>query len=230
MLASLLAHLGPIGPLHRTALAGAFASWWHASRPDLSSLIHSGYAGLVDGWLLEVRGGLERVPDPTTGKARRPSAAERRTVYEHPVVRALMPGFADDLRAADAAVAAAEDPDEEMGDKDRKAALKAARARLSQLEADVFPTADVLPGGSRLERERWAVRSLGGERDFVLGVLCDRLMGELEQQLQRRRGQLHDRYRKWEEKYALSLAAVEAASEAARSRMWDVMRDMGYAN
>jgi type I restriction enzyme M protein len=102
-------------------------------------------------------------------------------------------------------------------------------ARLSQLEADVCPASDVLPGGSRLERERWALRSMGGERGFVHGVLRDRLKVEIEQQLPCRRGQLRDRYRTWEEKYAVSLTE-EAASAAARTQMWDMMRDMGYTD
>ncbi|MGW0333539.1 N-6 DNA methylase [Streptomyces sp. NPDC003011] len=230
LLASLLAQLTAIGPLDRHGLAGAFASWWHASRTDVSCLMHNGYAGLVDGWLQEVRGRLEPMLDPATGKARRPSAAERRTVYEHPVVGALIPGFAAELRAADSAVAAAEPPDGESANSASKARLRSARARLSQLEADLCPPSDALPGGSRLERERWALRCLGGERDLVHGVLRDRLKAELMHQLQQRRSQLHERYRKWEDKYAVSLAATEAESAAARAKMWETLHDMGYAD
>jgi hypothetical protein len=40
---------------------------------------------------------------------------------------------------------------------------------------------------------------------------------------------LRDRYRTWEEKYAVSLTE-EAASAAARTQMWDMMRDMGYTD
>jgi type I restriction enzyme M protein len=230
LLASLLAQLSTIGPLDRHGLAGAFASWWHASRPDVSSLMHNGYAGLVDGWLQEVRGRLEPMPDPSTKKARRPSAAERRTVYEHPVVRALIPGFAAELRAADSAVSTAEPPDGETASSASKAQLRTARAQLSQLETGLCPPPDALPGGSRLERERWALHSLCGERDLVHGVLRDRLKAELTHQLQQRRSQLHDRYRKWEEKYAVSYVATEAASAAASAKMWEALRGMGYAD
>ncbi len=230
LLASLLAQLSANGPLDRYGLAGAFASWWHASRPDVSSLMHNGYAGLVDGWLQEVRDRLEPMLDPSTGKARRPSAAECRTAYEHPVVRALIPGFAAELRAADSAVSLAEPPDGESASSASKARLRAARARLSQLETDLCPPSDALPGGSRLERERWALHSLGGERDLVHGVLRDRLQAELTHELRQRRSQLHERYRKWEEKYAVSYVATEAASAAASAKMWDVLRDMGYAD
>jgi type I restriction enzyme M protein len=149
------------------------------------------------------------------------------------VVRALIPGFAAELRAADSAVSTAEvpdGPDGETASSRSKARLKAARARLGQLEADLCPPSGALPGGSRLERERWALRCLGGERDLVHGVLRDRLKAELEHQLQQRRSQLHDRYRKWEDKYAVSLAATEAASAAASAKMWEALRGMGYAD
>ncbi|MCX4481798.1 type I restriction-modification system subunit M [Streptomyces cellulosae] len=230
MLASLLNHLGPIGPLDQHALAGAFAAWWHASRPDVSSLVHNGYAGLIDGWLQDVRGRLEPVLDPKTAKWRRPSAAERRAAYAHPVVRALIPEFAAELRDADEAVSAAAGPDAAGESTASRALLRAARARVTQMEAEVCPPPDELPGGSCLERERRDVGARGGDRELVRGVLRDRLQAEIEQRLRLRRGQLHDRYRMWEEKYADSLADVEAASTAASAKMWSLMEEMGYAD
>ncbi|MEU0108382.1 N-6 DNA methylase [Streptomyces sp. NPDC006251] len=230
VLASLLDRLGPIGPLDQHALASAFAAWWHASRPDIFCLVHNGYAGLVDGWLQDVHGRLEPVLDPKTGKPRRPSAAERRSAYEHPVVRALVPEFAAELRAADEAVSAVADSDGQAENTGSRAQLRAARAQVNRLEDELFPSSGALPGGSRLERARQAVGSRDGERELVRGVLRERIQAEVEHRLRLRFGQLHDRYRTWEEKYAVSLAEVQAASDAAGARLWQSLREMGYAD
>ena len=222
--ASLLERLVPVGPLDHDAVAGAFAAWWDASRPDISALAHHGYAEVVDGWLQDVRSRLEPVLDPRTSASRRPSAAERRAVYEHPLVRHLLPGFAAELRAADDAVAAV------SGRKAGKTELRAARLRVEQMEALVCPSADALPGGTRLDRERSALGARHGEGHLVREILYDRLQAEVEQRLRTRREQLHDRYRTWEEKYAESLADLRAASDTAGATLWKHLREMGYAN
>ncbi|MEU6351569.1 class I SAM-dependent DNA methyltransferase [Streptomyces sp. NPDC047072] len=225
MLASLLERLGPVGPLDPDAVAGAFAAWWDASRTDLSALAQHGYPGLVDGWLQEVRYRLEPALDPRTGTSRRPSAAERRAAYEHPVVGGLLPGFAAELRAAEEAVAAAA-----SGGKADRAALRTARAHAEELEAGICPPPDALPGGSRLERERSALEARGGERELVREILRDRFQTEVEDRLRARRGQLHDRYRRWEEKYAESLVAIQAAADASEAALWRRLEEMGYTN
>ncbi|MFD7919714.1 N-6 DNA methylase [Streptomyces sp. NPDC059740] len=226
MRALLLERLGPVGPLDRDAVAGAFDAWWDASRHDISCLAHHGWAGVVDAWLQDVHSRLEPETDARTGKVRRPSAAERRAVYQQPVVTGLLPGFAAELRAADDALTAVTG----LGRGDVKTAVRTARLHVEQLEAEVCPPADVLPGGSRLDRARAALGARGGERQLVREILHARLRDEVEQRLRTRRGQLQDRYRTWEEKYAESLADIRAASDAAGARMWRHLREMGYAD
>lgn len=223
---SLLERLGPVRPLDRDAVAGAFAAWWDASRHDISSLAHHGWAGVVDAWLQDVCSQLEPETDTRTSKVRRPSAAERRAVYQQPVVRGLLPGFAAELRAADDAVTAASGSVRRAD----KTAVRTARLHVEQLEAEVRPSAGALPGGSRLDRARAALGARGGERQLVREILHDRLRDEVEQRLRTRRGELHDRYRTWEEKYAESLTDIRAASDAAGARVWRHLREMGYAD
>ncbi|MEU0341942.1 class I SAM-dependent DNA methyltransferase [Streptomyces bobili] len=183
MLASLQGRLGPIGPLDHDALAGAFATWWDASRHDIASLLHNGYVGLVDEWLQDVRDLVEPIAGPTRARPRRPSAAERRAASDHLLVRALAP----------------------------------------ELTAEPHNIDDTM-------RERRDLGARNGERLLVLGVLRDRLQDEINDRLRRRLVQLHDRYRLWEEKYAVSLAEVQAASDAAGARMWQRLAEMGYTD
>lgn len=183
MLASLQGRLGPIGPLDHDALAGAFATWWDASRHDIASVLHNGYVGLVDEWLQSVRGLVEPVTGPTRPGPRRPSAADRRAASEHPLVRALAPEL----------TAGAHDIDDTV-------------------------------------RERRDLGARHGERVLVLGVLRDRFQDEIDDRLRLRLVQLHDRYRLWEEKYAVSLAEVQAASDAAGARLRQQLVEMGYTD
>ncbi|GAA2633293.1 class I SAM-dependent DNA methyltransferase [Streptomyces axinellae] len=79
-----------------------------------------------------------------------------------------------------------------------------------------------------LTRARDAVRG-DGDREVVLGILRADLAGKLEGHVVRRRRDLVEAYRNWEDKYAVSLRVIEARRAEAAERMEGFLRELGYA-
>ncbi|MEU5189633.1 class I SAM-dependent DNA methyltransferase [Streptomyces klenkii] len=67
-----------------------------------------------------------------------------------------------------------------------------------------------------------------GPRDVVLGILHDDLAGKLDGHVVRRRRELIEAYRLWEDKYAVSLRDIEARRTAAGQRLNGFMEELGY--
>ncbi|MCA6094305.1 type I restriction-modification system subunit M [Streptomyces sp. SCA3-4] len=67
-----------------------------------------------------------------------------------------------------------------------------------------------------------------GPRDVVLGILHDDLAGKLEGHVVRRRRELIEAYRLWEDKYAVSLRDIEARRMDAGQRLNGFLEELGY--
>ncbi|MGW6289806.1 N-6 DNA methylase [Streptomyces sp. NPDC055107] len=204
LFASARHRLVPVGPLDRDAVGSALADWWQATGTDLKILAHHGFRGLVDHWvgdvLMEGRGqaGL--------------SAAERRQVYQHEVVSAILPTFVDELAAAEQALA---DLKELRPTADLRRDQTRAKRAVRVVENSFWGTAPGRRSGDgtpasmpRLARARAALDAQG-DRAVVLGILGRRLADRLDAQLLRRRRELLGSYENWESKYRLSFREIE---------------------
>jgi len=79
----------------------------------------------------------------------------------------------------------------------------------------------------RLHRAR-DVLDNAGKREVVLGILHDDLVTKLEGHVVRRRRELIDTYRVWEDKYAVSLRDIETARAEAAKRLDGFLEELGY--
>ncbi|WP_055547483.1 class I SAM-dependent DNA methyltransferase [Streptomyces sp. NBRC 110028] len=83
---------------------------------------------------------------------------------------------------------------------------------------------------SGLRRARKALaEEAGGERRVVLGILRDDLASKLDGHVVRRRRELVEAYRVWEDKYAVSMREIEARREEAAKRLDGFLEELGYA-
>lgn len=260
LMKSFTEHLGSVGLLDDYALAGAVAGWWYEAKFDLLTLSENGFAGVVNGWVENVETLLAPEQDPKTQKLRNRSGAERRQAYDHKVVAAIAPDFLEELAAADTRKAeldgrwkelnaepeeggdeGAAVPDVPMADAKQLAELahvKRERAKASalvkRLEADFWypwpsdpPKLDEDP--PRLHRARTALSS-DDERRVVLNLLRKDLADKLEGHVLRRRRELAEAYRVWEDKYAVSLREIRAERDRAEAALNRVLAELGYAH
>ncbi|MES4905746.1 MULTISPECIES: class I SAM-dependent DNA methyltransferase [unclassified Streptomyces] len=91
-------------------------------------------------------------------------------------------------------------------------------------EAEVGKSAE-----ARLTRARKALaEETDGERRVVLGILRDDLASKLEGHVVRRRRELVEAYRVWEDKYAVSMREIEARRAEAAKRLDGFLEELGY--
>lgn len=115
------------------------------------------------------------------------------------------------------------------------------KAVAAEEEAAVQDTLDVLAEAppetdadkpTKLPRLTRARRALteeeSGERRVVLGILRDDLAGKLEGHVVRRRRELVEAYRVWEDKYAVSMRDIEARRAEAAKRLEGFLEELGY--
>ncbi|MDJ0379485.1 class I SAM-dependent DNA methyltransferase [Streptomyces sp. G-G2] len=187
------------------------------------------------------------------------TAADRRRALDQPVVRALIPEFLDEVARADAAVAvadaayktalenlAAAQPPTADGDADgedepeertpvtpeelarleevvtrRRKERTAASKKRSALDACFLPN---LRAAAEVAKS-----SEGGAERVVLEVLDADLSARLEAAVASGRRELIAAFRRWAEKYAVSLEALEADSAGAAGEFGDWLKELGYA-
>ncbi|WP_294008073.1 class I SAM-dependent DNA methyltransferase [Streptomyces sp.] len=79
-----------------------------------------------------------------------------------------------------------------------------------------------------LKKARRELAERGGERDVVLGILRADLSNKLDGHVVRRRRELAESYRVWEQKYGLSLREIEGRRVAATEALKGFLRELGY--
>ncbi|WP_421107804.1 N-6 DNA methylase [Streptomyces sp. NEAU-S77] len=277
--------IGGVDVLDEYATAGIIADWWVSARYDLKALAAGGYERVLDGWAETVETMINPVvPDKEDdegdgsgkrGKGRAKSsvsAADKRRALDQPVVRALIPGFLDEVAEADAALAAAD------------AAYKTAVAELAEAQGPSSASgstsdADVEGSGdgdgdedesperepvdpleilrldhmvTRRRKERTAAskrRSAldtrflpelreactkkkaeeGGAQSVVLEVLDGDLSSRLDAAVAAGRRELVAVFRRWAEKYSVSLEELDADSAGAADEFGKWLKELGYA-
>jgi type I restriction enzyme M protein len=241
LITSFTDRLGQVRLLDRFALAGALVSWWHDAKYELLTLSQNGFPGVLDSWVGDVDTLLHPDEDPRTGQTRSRSGAERRQAYAHKAVNAIASSFLTELKQADARKAeldarwselttAPEERDEDLLPSDNSAA----EAERSQVKRSRVHVAAVI---RRLEREfpvelftarAELGRRSGAERQVVLDVLRDDLAKKLDAHVARRRRELADTYRRWEDEYAVSLRDIRAERASSARNLEVFLGELGY--
>ena len=213
--------------LDRFQVTGTVAAWWDEIDYDMRSLANQGFEGLVDSWVASVRASVE---DEESRNGSDP--------MEHPLVEHLLTGYLDRLDALAA----------------RDAELKAQIAEGKRLQEsddpdvdeEEIPTDDEL---TEMRREQRRVRKERREledaflkrleaaradvdadqaRELVLEIERERLAAELERYTTEKRQVLTEALETWWDKYRVSLRELEAERDAAKARLDEFVKELGY--
>jgi type I restriction enzyme M protein len=240
LLYSFGADLLPVGVLDRSQLAGAIAAWWFDAQYDLRSLAQQGFRGVIDRWVASIESAFDE-PEDADAKTVARMRVDQRKARGHRLVPALIPSYVEELEAADSLVAdldarikagspkkstddedEPEEPDETLSPAELrklKAELKTAKAKLSKLRAtfvdELKAAATALPDDEA--------------RELVLQFLKADLRSRMERFVATGRRELVNIYDVWGDKYAVTLADLEARRGLAGVRVATQMRELGYA-
>jgi type I restriction enzyme M protein len=173
---------------------------------------------------------------------------------DQPVVRHLIPEFLEqyaveetEVAAADAAYKEAADalaaaqPSPDDGEEEPVAESPVSPEELARLEAEVAVRRkaraaatkarkgldDRFLGDLTAERDR-ALADEERTREVVLAVLDEDLSGRLDAAVAVGRRELVAVFRRWAEKYAVSLSELEGAGEAAQGELRGWLEELGY--
>jgi type I restriction enzyme M protein len=238
----------PVGVLDEFAVGGVIAGWWVEQRNDLKALAAGGFERVLDGWVAVIEAGMEPAEGDGAGRARKPTATERRSAMDHPVVRQLIPGFLVQLDLAEQVYAAADlayreaeasrlptaddgdegevaiEPRRESAPEEEVERLKKTRAAASKKRNDMLKR--FLPD-LRTARD-WALAS-GETEKHVGAVFEEKLRAELAAVVAGGRRELVARFLGWAEKYEVSLAELEHEGDAAGLEFAGWLKGLGYA-
>ncbi|GAA4552753.1 type I restriction-modification system subunit M [Amycolatopsis samaneae] len=240
LLVSFIEDLLPVGILDRFQLGGAVAAWWFDAQYDLKSLMQQGFRGVIDRWVANIESAFDE-PEDADAKTLARMRADQRKARGHRVVPALIPSYVADLEAVEALVADLDvrikagtpkktaDDDDEVEEPEEnlslaelrklKAELKNAKAKVKKLRAAFV---------AELKRAAVALPDHDA-RDMVLRFLRDDLRARMERFVAVDRRALTDAYKTWGDKYAVTVADIEAQRDAAASRLAAYLKDLGYA-
>jgi type I restriction enzyme M protein len=186
------------------------------------------------------------------------SAADRRRAMDQPVVRHLIPDFLKQYAVAEAEVAAAEAaykeaadavaaayPSSEDGEEDGAAAEETTEPvsleELMRLEAELAFCRKTRATATKKRKaldDRFLPTLMTAAdlvladkhqtQEVVLGVLNEDLTGRLDAAVAVGRRELVSVFRRWAEKYSVSLSELERASEATQEELRNWLEELGY--
>jgi type I restriction enzyme M protein len=226
LLESFVTALTPVGLLDRFQVAGAIASWWGDIQFDLRALASGGFGLVIDGWVTTITTGLY---DKTA----------RGNPLDHPLVRALLPEYLEEIGGAearraelDAAIkAAANSLEGESGDgSEEENALPP--AELATLRKDL----SALKKRAKALEEEFVVKLLAGraqlgpadEAALVVGIARSNLIEHLHAYVSKHRQLVTSTMENWWTKYAITLKTLEGGRDEARVRLDAFLHELGY--
>jgi type I restriction enzyme M protein len=242
LLVSFDAALLPLRVLDEFAITGIVAGWWTDRRYDFKALVAGGVDRVLDGWadnVLALLGPVERA-----GKTTNVSSADRRRALDHPVVPHLLGDFLTELEQAEAEYIEADatykalearatdgDSHDAADDADGEpppTKVELSRARKAKTAANTKrrKVADLFR--ERLRTAVSAAKESGTATTVVLAVFDQDLASRLERHVSAGRDQLVQRYRRWSDKYEVSLSTLEADRAAATGKLDDCLRELGF--
>lgn len=228
LMASFESALIPVGLLDRFKVAGTIAAWWNAAKYDLKALVAGGFDGVVDSWVTTILTALD-------------DDASKGNPLDHKLVRRLLPDLLEEIAAQEGRIAeldgqikagqpaesedeAAEQDDMEvLSAEELKALKKQLNAAKKQLRVQKLSLAQ------RLKAAQTAL-STAEARVFVLAILRDDLIAELDQKVVAQRHTIVTAANNWWDKYRVTLREIQEENVAAASRLTSFLRRLGYAN
>ncbi|GHJ31590.1 hypothetical protein TPA0910_60230 [Streptomyces hygroscopicus subsp. sporocinereus] len=257
LLGSFTEAVGGVGVIDEYTTDGIIADWWMSNRYDLKALAAGGFDRVLEGWVDSVEAMVEPATPGDGGRAASVSGADRRRAMDQPVVGQLIPEFLDEVARADAALADADaayktaleavaeakgDGGEEDGDEAASGSSSAADPEeIARLESVAAQRKKERAAASKKRKDldkrflkdlRAAadvVMAAGGAEGVVLAVLEQDLAARVDAAVAAGRRELIAVFRRWAEKYAVSLAELEAESDSAAGELAEVLRGLGYA-
>ncbi len=231
--------LQPVGVLDRFQLSGAVAAWWFDAQYDLKSLVQQGFHGVIDRWVANIESAFDEPEDADTKTLVR-VRADQRKARKHRLVPALIPSYVEELEVAEALVVNLDarikavtpkktsvDDEEEAEPEEilKPTELRMLRAELSKAKAKVKKLRTAFVAELKV-----AVAALpdGEAREMVLRFLNDDLWVRMEHFVAAGRRALVDAYKTWGDKYAVTLADLEAERDTAAARLTGYLRELGY--
>ncbi|MFF0458498.1 N-6 DNA methylase [Nocardia africana] len=238
LLDSFITTLLPVGVLDRFELAGAVAAWWGEVQYDMKTLAAHDFAGVVEGWVTSIEAAFQ-IDDDGDAKARARQAAERRRAREHRLVPVLLADYLAELDEAEAihteldtrlkAATAPKSDDAEDTDegcesltpgelRKLRAELKEAAKKWRDLEAAFL---------RRLHEEAGRLTN-DQRRDITLGILREDLGCRLEEFINVGRTALLTAYKRWTDKYGITLTDLEVQRDKAAAQLEMYLKELGY--
>ncbi len=229
----------PVGVLDRFQLGGAIAAWWFDAQYDLKSLMQQGFRGVIDRWVSNIESAFDE-PEDADAKTLARLRADQRKARGHRLVPTLIPSYVEELEAAEALVAdldaqiKAGSPKKTADDEDEpdepeeplspaelrklKAELKTVKAKVRKLRATFV--AELRAAAIGLSDDE--------AREMALCFLKADLRARMERFVAARRRELVDALQGWGDKYAVTLADLEAERDAAAARLGSYLKELGY--
>ncbi|MGH3517543.1 MAG: N-6 DNA methylase [Micromonosporaceae bacterium] len=219
----------PIGLLDRFQIAGVIVRWWDANQFDLRTLATHGFGGVIDGWVTTIGTVLE-------------DEKSRTDPLEHRLVPRLVPEYLDELATVeaqraglDSRIQAATTPAGQEYDKpaDEDAEEAFSPAELKRLKAELTTVKE-----RRRKLKTQFLATLDGarsaltvrqEQELVMDIWQEDLITHLELYVATHRRQVIAALANWWDKYAASLADLEAQRDAATAELRTYLKELGYA-
>lgn len=227
LLESFGAALLPTGLLDRYQVAGVIVRWWEANQFDLRTHATHGFGGVIDGWVTTIETTIE---DETA----------KTEPLDHKLVPALVPSYVEEFSSLDATIAeldgqikatTASGDDDEAADDEPEEALSAEEfKRLKGVLAKAKKQQKAMKQQlvTTLNTARVALTP-EEEQTLVLKLWRQDLAGQLDGYVVAHRRKLIAALENWWDKYAVSLAQIEAQRDEAAVKLAAYLKDLGYA-
>jgi type I restriction enzyme M protein len=226
LLRSFAKAMEPQGLLNVYQVEGIIASWWNEVQFELKALAATGFNGLVDGWVTFIQDALQDED----------AAGGRFDPLEHKLVKHLLADYLEEVQAMEARQAdlkgqidAAKGTDEDEGGDEAEGPteeeIKALKRQLAAVKKDLKRLMDQV--SQRLVKGYKALGSAEVQA-LVLDILREDLANQLERYIATHRTEVVAAFQTWWDKYRVTLGELEAARDAARSKLEGFLVELGY--
>ncbi len=224
--------VGPVGLLDRFQVAGVVASWWGDSQNDLRTITARGFLGLVEAWETSI------LPDPAAEEDDK--KPKHGPLWEHRLVKRLLPGYLSDLAELEAKKAEAEAAtkgtgggDEDAGEEAEQGEDQLSDEELAVLRKQLATTKRALKAkqedfAQKLKEARSALTEPTA-RELVLGILRSELDAILGRYVASHRDEVVGALEAWWDKYRVTLTSIEGERDAAAEKLRGFLGALGYA-
>ncbi len=223
----------PIGLLDRFKTSGVVATWWNDAQFDLKVVAARGFDGLLDSWVETIRSELE--PDDENKKAK----TKRFDVFEHKLVRKLLPEYLEQLADAEARKAQLsarlkgnkEEGDEDENADDEEALSEEETKRVKKELTAVGKLTKKLKAEllSKLIEARAKLSTADCQR-LALDLFYADFIATLDRYIAEHRREVVKAVERWWEKYGVPLSVTLVERNSSAERLTAYLKRLGYGN